>query len=96
MTQEMVHQNQQRTEQLKVELAQEQTRQQEAKQQQAAEEARKQALAQQKEAAWFKWYKEPEGCQAFQSDKHMVECINHKMRSKKEFEALWVQGKIGL
>ncbi len=47
-----------------------------------------------KERAWDTWYKEPDGCDYFTSDRHMVECVNHRIRRKKVFEALWAQGKI--
>ena len=53
-----------------------------------------QLRAQQKDQAWTRWYQEPQGCDNWESEKHMVECINHKMRAKKEFERLWRQGKI--
>lgn len=53
-----------------------------------------QLRAQQKDQAWMRWYQEPKGCDDWESEKHMVECINHKMRAKKEFERLWDQGKV--
>lgn len=47
-----------------------------------------------KNQAWLDWYKRPWGCENCRSDEHMVECTNHKMKAKKEFESLWSQGKI--
>jgi len=40
--------------------------------------------------AWGSYYKPKAGCDVWQSDAHMVECVNHKMRSKDEFERQWV------
>jgi hypothetical protein len=50
---------------------------------------KEQRLRVNKHFSWIKYYKEPEDCQVFQSDKHMVECVNHKMRAKREFEKLY-------
>ncbi len=47
-----------------------------------------------KEQAWSKWYKEPKGCDSWTSDAHMVECTNHRMKSKQEFNVLWNNGSI--
>ena len=54
----------------------------------------KQQLKVKKHAAWLSCYKEPEGCNNFKSDQHMVECINHKMRAQKEFERLFAAGEL--
>ena len=48
-------------------------------------------LALTKDKAWFKWYKEPKDCSSWKSDNHMVECTNHKMRAKKQFNKIWAQ-----
>ena len=50
-----------------------------------------QRLAWKKKQAWYAWYneREPEGCDNWQSERHMVECINHKMDSKVKFEKMW-------
>jgi len=53
-----------------------------------------QQLAMKKDQAWFKWYKPPPGCDVWKSQEHMVECVNHQMRAKTEFNKLWDQGKI--
>lgn len=45
-----------------------------------------------KQQAWNGWYKQPWDCQNWRSDDHMVECTNHKMKAKREFERLWKQG----
>ena len=50
-----------------------------------------QRLAITKDEAWFKWYKEPKGCNSWKSDDHMVKCTNHKMRAKKQFNKIWAQ-----
>ncbi len=44
-----------------------------------------------KQQTWSAWYNEraPKGCDNWQSDRHMVECINHKMDSKVAFEKVW-------
>jgi len=59
------------------------------KEQQKKEKA--QRLAWRKQQTWYTWYKEnePEGCDNWQSDRHMVECINKKMDLKSEFEKVW-------
>lgn len=40
------------------------------------------------------WYKPLEGCNVYQSNEHMVDCANHKIRAKKEFEGLWTKGQL--
>jgi len=44
-----------------------------------------------KQQAWYAWYRkrEEKGCDNWQSDRHMVECINKKMDLKSEFEKVW-------
>ena len=49
---------------------------------------------QQHDAAWANYYQQPKGCDQWKSDAHMVECVNHKMRAKKEFEAKWAGGTL--
>lgn len=39
--------------------------------------------------AWEQYYKPARGCDNWQSDSHMVECQNHKLRAKREFEQKW-------
>ncbi len=47
-----------------------------------------------KDLAFFSWYKAPEGCDQWESDREMVECTNNSMRARRDFEKLWVEGKI--
>ena len=58
------------------------------------EYARKKELEHTKDQAWFKYYKEPKDCQVYQSDDHMVECTNKRIRAKRKFEALWSKNEI--
>ncbi len=44
--------------------------------------------------AWKAWYQKLQGCDDWLSEDHMIECINQKMRAKREFEQLWAEGKI--
>ncbi|GHD30036.1 hypothetical protein [Parahalioglobus pacificus] len=44
---------------------------------------------QQRRKAFDENYSLPEGCQAPQSDRQFNECVNHKMRAKKEFFAAY-------
>jgi Sec-independent protein translocase protein TatA len=73
--------------------------QKEREQQLAAqrENQRKQEQAKremQKNTAWNNYYVEKVGCEVFKSDSHMVECVNHKMRAKREFEKLYASGEL--
>lgn len=45
------------------------------------------------DAAWARFYKPMPGCDNWQSDTHMVECQNHKLRAKSEFEQKWAAGE---
>ena len=47
----------------------------------------------QHDAAWESFYKPMRGCDNWQSDSHMVECQNHKLRAKREFEQKWAAGE---
>lgn len=50
------------------------------------EQARaKQALKKKIETEWDNTYKEPESCQEFASVQHMTNCIDRKMRAKREW-----------
>jgi fumarylacetoacetate (FAA) hydrolase family protein len=63
--------------------------------QRAREAARKRSQERAKKLrAWNDYYVAPKGCEIFKSDSHMVECINHKMRAKGEFEKLYESGGI--
>ncbi len=44
------------------------------------------------ERAFFESYVAPEGCDNWRSDRHMVECINHKMRAKAKFWERYLGG----
>lgn len=48
----------------------------------------------QKEQAFFEWYKAPKGCEHWDSDTEMVRCTNDSMRARKEFDQVWVGGKV--
>lgn len=50
--------------------------------------------AQRKEIAWKKFYSAPEQCQNLISTEAVVECGNHHIRKRREFEQLWEQGRI--
>jgi len=41
------------------------------------------------EQAFEDWYKQPKGCDNWRSQDHMVDCVNHKMRSQREFKATY-------
>ena len=59
------------------------------------EKARMEAEAKRLKAlAWNQYYQEPKDCLVFQSDTHMVECVDNKKKSRKEFDKLYDQGKI--
>lgn len=62
---------------------------------QAAEKARLEAeKARLKAQAWSKYYEDPADCLVFQSDAHMVKCVDHKKKARTEFDWLYDQGKI--
>ncbi|WP_341304334.1 hypothetical protein [Pseudomonas sp. TMP25] len=44
------------------------------------------------DSAWEAYYQQPKGCDNWQSDAQMVNCVNDKMRAKKEFEEKWAAG----
>jgi hypothetical protein len=66
------------------------------------EAERKAALAQQaaqqaierKERAWALFYKKPSACDEIPPKATMVECANHFIRAKREFEQLYEAGKL--
>ncbi|WP_430317845.1 hypothetical protein [Pseudomonas nitroreducens] len=49
----------------------------------------------QHDAAWDKFYQAPRGCDNWKTDQQMVECQNHKLRAKRDFEQQWAAGKLG-
>ncbi|MCR6650944.1 MAG: hypothetical protein NVV73_05320 [Cellvibrionaceae bacterium] len=62
---------------------------------QAAEKAKIEAeKARLKAQAWSKYYQDPQDCLVFQSDAHMVKCVDHKKRARTEFDRLYDLGKI--
>lgn len=79
-----------------------QTMSEQEAQRQAAADSRRAIEAQrariderrQHDAAWESFYKPMRGCEIWQSDSHMVECQNHKIRAKREFEQKWAAGEI--
>jgi len=65
------------------------------RQRQAAEKARLEAeKARLKAEAWRRHYHDPEDCLVFQSDAHMVKCVDHKKRARTEFDRLYDQGRV--
>jgi len=46
-----------------------------------------------KQKAFAIYHTDSDDCLIFDSDAHMVECQNVKMRAKKEFERLWQSGQ---
>lgn len=48
----------------------------------------------QHDAAWDKFYQAPRGCDNWKTDQQMVECQNHKLRAKREFEQKWGAGEV--
>ena len=47
-----------------------------------------------KDEAWQEFYKEPRGCNNWQTDQQMVDCQNRKLRAKREFERKWDAGEL--
>lgn len=43
----------------------------------------------QHDIAWNIYYQEPRGCDNWRSDQHMVECLEHNSRARREFEQKW-------
>lgn len=67
-------------------------RQEEAARQKLESERRARAAVEQqrlrleREKAFEASYKAPDGCDNWISDSHMVQCVNHRMRAKAEFD----------
>jgi len=93
-TNQMIQRQQDRLEMLKQEQRNAEARKQEQARLSAQKLHNEQQLAIKKDQAWFKWYKAPPGCDVWKSQDHMVECVNHQMRAKAEFNKLWDQGRI--
>ncbi|OED50710.1 hypothetical protein ACH42_00775 [Endozoicomonas sp. (ex Bugula neritina AB1)] len=47
-----------------------------------------------KDKAFNLWYHPPWECEGRRANDNMVECVNSRKKAKKEFEKLWVEGKI--
>ncbi len=91
---EMIDRQQTRIEQQRLNLINERRNKEKQMIMATKEREKNQQLAWKKEQAWYKWYKEPGGCDSWKSNAHMVECTNHKMRAKARFNQLWSQGAI--
>jgi flagellar motor protein MotB len=94
MSTNQILRQQTRLDQQKAERLRENLRNEEQAQLAAQKRQNEQQLAQRKEQAWFKWYKAPPDCDSWKSQEHMVECVNHQMRAKTEFNKLWEEGKL--
>jgi hypothetical protein len=49
---------------------------------------------QRRQAAWNSYYKPMRGCDAWQSNSEMVECVNHQIRARREFDQKWASGEL--
>ena len=47
-----------------------------------------------KDKAFDTWYQVPWKCEGRVANENMVDCVNRRMRARKEFEQLWSEGKI--
>ena len=77
-------------------LRDQQARQLRADQQKASGGGGSEAVeaAARKERAWAKYYKKPPQCDGNQSSDTMVECANHFIRAKRQFEEAYAAGKL--
>jgi hypothetical protein len=69
----------------------------EAEMRQRAREAAQQAslaAARRKERAWARWYQRPAFCNENPTSAQMVECANHHIRARKEFEERYAAGRL--
>ncbi len=64
--------------------------------QRAREAAQRAALeaARRKERAWERWYQRPAFCNDNPTSAQMVECANHHIRARKEFEERYAAGRL--
>lgn len=67
---------------------------QQQKQARELETKTEQEKVRRKELAWSEFYKQPEECLSYRSEKHMVECGNIRIRAKTEFDRLWDGGGV--
>lgn len=47
-----------------------------------------------KERAWARWYQRPPSCEGNPSTDQLIECANHFIRSKREFDERWRAGML--
>jgi hypothetical protein len=69
----------------------------EAEMRQRAREAAQQSAidaARRKERAWERWYQRPAFCNENPTSAQMVECANHHIRARKEFEERYAAGRL--
>jgi hypothetical protein len=69
----------------------------EAEMRQRAREAAQQAAidaVRRKERAWERWYQRPTFCNENPTSAQMVECANHHIRARKEFEERYAAGRL--
>jgi type IV secretory pathway VirB10-like protein len=69
----------------------------EAEMRQRAREAAQQAAldaVRRKERAWERWYQRPAFCNENPTSAQMVECANHHIRARKEFEERYAAGRL--
>jgi hypothetical protein len=64
--------------------------------QRAREQAQQAAVdaARRKERAWERWYQRPAFCNENPTSAQMVECANHHIRARKEFEERYAAGRL--
>lgn len=76
--------------------AEQQSRLEKAAQQRAAEDAKRAAIeeAARKERAWLRFYKRPPHCDNNPNQEQLVECANHHIRAKRQFEEAYAAGKL--
>jgi uncharacterized membrane protein YccC len=66
-----------------------------ARKQRAQEDALREAQERRfaKDQAWNRYYQRPAGCDTAEG-KAFVDCANHHIRAKRQFEELWAAGKL--
>lgn len=76
--------------------AEQQSRLEKAAQQRAVENAKRGAIeeAARRDRAWAKFYKRAPHCDNNPNQEQMVECANHHIRAKRQFEAAYAEGKL--
>jgi hypothetical protein len=73
-----------------------QIRLEKAAQQRAIDDAKRTAIeeAARRERAWAKFYKRPPNCDNNPNQETMVECANHHIRAKRQFDEAYAAGKL--